>query len=405
MKVVIAPDSFKECLAASKVAAAMARGVLEVCPDAVIDLCPMADGGGGTLEAMVAATGGKLLVADVFDPLGAPVRAHFGLLGAGTSAGLPGELGLLAAAEQASGEGVAMDSQGELTAVIEMAQASGLQLVAPERRDPSRTTTFGTGQLIMAALDAGAGKIILGIGGSATNDGGCGCAQALGVTFIDDSGEAMKCGLAGGQLGTISDIDLSGRDPRVAAAQIRVACDVKNPLTGPTGASAVFAPQKGATPEMAIQLDAGLAHLADVVRRRLGVDIETLPGAGAAGGLGGGLVAFAGAKLESGLEIVAQAVGLRRRLADADLVLTGEGRLDGQSSFGKTAVGVARIAAKGSIPVVCIPGQAAADAPLDQFAGVYPLANKDVPPGVAMRKAQELLQLRAQQALREFLRR
>ena len=399
MKIVIAPDTFKECLSASKAAAAMAKGVLEVFPDAVIDLCPMADGGGGTVEAMVAATGGRMLAADVFSPLGSPIRAHFGILGQSTSAGLPGELGLSGALTASEGDGDVPGGDEGCTAVIEMAAASGLHLVPPERRDPMRTTTFGTGQLIQAALDAGARKIILGIGGSATVDGGCGCAQALGIVFVGKN-EPLVCGLAGGGLGQIERIDMSDRDDRVAATEFRVACDVTNPLTGAQGAAAIFGPQKGATPEMVGQLDAGLRHLAEIVRRDLNVDIEHLPGAGAAGGLGGGMVVFAGATLRRGVEIVAQAVNLKRRVADADLVLTGEGRLDSSSRFGKTAVGVAGIAQAAGVPVICIPGQAASDAPRELFAHVLPLAGGDITPAHAMRKAEQLIQLRAAEAVR-----
>ena len=405
MKVVIAPDTFKECLAASKVAEALAQGVLEACPDARIDLCPMADGGDGTVEAMVAATGGRIMTADVFDPLGSQVRAHFGLLGDQTEAGLPGEVGLAAALGLAGGEGLPARSRGGTVAVVEMARASGLVLVPPERRDPLRTTTFGTGQLILAALDAGAREIIVGIGGSATVDGGCGCAQALGVVFIGRDGEPCVCGLAGGGLAVIGGIDMSDRDGRVAQTRIRVACDVINPLTGPNGAAAVYGPQKGATPEMVIELEAGLAHLAEVIRRALGLDVAGLSGAGAAGGLGAGLVAIAGATLERGVTIVAEAVALKRRLAEADLCITGEGRLDLQSLAGKTAVGVADIARHLGVPVLCIPGQADADFPRELFADVRPLVVGEVSVPVAMRRPQVLLKDRAAQALRSFMRR
>ena len=396
MKVVIAPDSFKESLAAGEVASALAAGVLEAFPSAQIDLCPMADGGGGTVAAMVAATGGRLLVADVFGPLGEPVRAQFGLLGVPLGSALPGELGLAASAGEMPQEG--------WTAVIEMAAASGLVLVPPERRDPMRTTTFGTGQLILAALDAGAKKIILGIGGSATNDGGTGCAQALGVAFTDRRGALCVCGLAGGGLPTIAHVDISGRDPRIAMASIRVACDVTNPLTGPNGAAAIYGPQKGATPEVVEALDKGLASLAEVIRKDLGLYVESLPGAGAAGGLGAGLVAFAGAKLEPGLTMIAEAVGLARRLRGADLCITGEGRLDHSSSFGKTAVGVSKIASVAGVPVVCVPGQATADAPRELFAGVHPLVAGDVTVQAAMRHTAALLRTRATEAVRAFAR-
>ena len=401
MKVVIAPDSFKECLPAAEVAAALARGVLKVVPDAQIDLCPMADGGEGTVAAMVAATGGEFRTADVFGPLGEPVRARFGLLGRHFGAVLPGELGVSAAVDMAEGAGGG-DSSDARTAVVEMAAASGLGLVPPGRRDPRRTTTFGTGQLIMAALDAGAREIIIGIGGSATCDGGCGCAQAIGVVFTDAKARPCVCGLAGGGLADIEGIDGTDRDPRIAETRIRVACDVTNPLTGPEGAAAVYGPQKGATPEMVEQLDAGLAHLADLVRRELGADVEKIPGAGASGGLGAGLVAFAGASLESGVNIIAEAVELPRRLTGADLCITGEGKLDRQSLAGKTAIGVSRMANAAGVPVICVPGQAAPDAPYRAFAGVRPLVEADVTPQAAMRQTEALLQRRAAEALEGF---
>ncbi|HUS92646.1 MAG TPA: glycerate kinase [Phycisphaerae bacterium] len=374
MRIVIAPDSFKECLSAAEVAAALAEGARDACPDARIELCPMADGGEGTVAAMVAATGGEARSVRVSGPLGEPRTAELGLLGDGR------------------------------TAVIEMAAASGLDLVPPARRNPMLTTTRGTGELIRAALDAGAGEVLVGIGGSATVDGGCGCAQALGVRFLDASGAACAPGLGGGALAGIRRIDLAGRDPRVAEARFRVACDVTNPLTGPDGAAAVYGPQKGATPEMVQRLDAGLAHLAGLIRRDLGVDVEPLPGAGAAGGLGAGLVAFLGAELRRGVVIVAEAVRLAQRLAGADLCLTGEGRFDRQSLSGKTAVGVARVARDAAVPVICIPGQA--EAGLDHgglFADVRPLVAGDVRVAEALARPRDLLRLRVAEALAAFL--
>ena len=405
MKIVLAPDSFKECLPAPEVAAAMAAGALQVAPDAVIDVCPMADGGEGTVEAMVTATGGRYRTADVFGPLGSPIRARFGILGALKESPLPGELGLSAAigqAEGGAGEETGAAPNGPATAVIEMAAASGLSLVPPDKRDPTRTTTFGTGQLILAALDAGAREIIIGIGGSSTVDGGAGCAQALGVIFTGPDGQACVCGLSGGALKDIEGIDISDRDERVGEARIRVACDVSNPLTGPDGAAAVYAPQKGATPEMVALLEAGLAHLAGVIRRELKIDVERSPGAGAAGGLGAGLVAFAGATLESGVKMIAQAVALPRRLAGADLCITGEGKLDASSLSGKTAVGVARMAREAGVPVICIPGQAALGVGGELFAQVRPLVAGDVTVQRAMRKTADLLRLRAAEAVKAF---
>jgi len=380
MKVVIAPDSFKECLSAGDVAEALAAGVRAAAGLAAIDLCPMADGGEGTVRAMVAATGGQVRTAAVTAPMGEVVQASFGLLG--SPAG----------------------SAARPTAVIEMAAASGLALVEPLRRNPMLATTYGTGELILAALDAGAAEVLIGIGGSATVDGGCGCAQRLGVRFIDAAGRCCPPALGGGGLANIHHVDLSGRDARVGAARIRVACDVTNPLTGPNGAAAVYAPQKGATPAMVAMLEDGLANLAEVIRRDLGLDVEQLPGAGAAGGLGAGLVAFAGGRLQRGVEIVAGAVGLARRLAGADLCITGEGRFDRQSLSGKTAVGVAHIAAAARVPVVCIPGQAAGDADCGGlFIDVRPLVAGEVTEAEAMTRARELLAARAAEAVADFL--
>lgn len=397
MKVVIAPDSFKETLAAPEVAAAIGEGVVEAAPQASVDLCPLADGGPGTVAALVSATGGRFHSRDVFGPLGNPVRARWGMLGRPAGPALPGELGLSAA----SAEGAGGATTG--TAVIEMAAASGLVLVPVDQRDPMKTTTFGTGQLIRAALDAGARELIIGIGGSATVDGGAGCAQALGVVFLDREGRPCVCGLAGGGLANIADIDVSDRDDRLAEVRVRVACDVTNPLTGPDGAARVYGPQKGATEEMLEMLEAGLANLAEVLRRQLGVDVEHVPGAGAAGGLGAALVALAGARLEPGLPLIAEAVGLRKRLQGADLCITGEGKLDRSSSFGKTAVGVAKIAAELGVPVICIPGQADPDAPRELFAAVHPLAGGAVSVRQAMRDTAAILKARAAEAIRQFL--
>ncbi len=403
MKIVIAPDSFKESLSAALVAEAIASGVLEALGDARIDLCPMADGGEGTLEAMVAATAGELITADVFDPMGSEIRAKFGLLGSGGGAGLPGEVGLSAAVGLSAGEGPPAGQVGGRTAVIEMAAASGLHLVQTDKRNPLRTTTFGTGQLIIAALDAGASEIIIGIGGSATVDGGCGCAQALGVVFSDASGQPCINGIGGGGLGAIEQIDMSGLDSRLADTKIRVACDVTNPLTGPSGAAAIYGPQKGATPEMIEKLDANLAHLCEMIASRLGLEVNDLPGGGAAGGLGAGLVAFAGATLESGVDIVANAVGLARRLVGADLCITGEGKLDAQSSSGKTAVGVAKIARLAGVPTICIPGQAEPDAPHELFAAVRPLVGGQVKLNHALAQPEVILKQRAREAIAKIL--
>jgi len=329
MKIVIAPDSFKESLSALEVANNIRAGFREIFPDADYVVLPVADGGEGTVEAMVAATNGSVVSLAVSGPLGEPVDAFFGLTGDGR------------------------------TAIIEMAAASGLMLVTPEARDPLVTTTFGVGELIRAALDRGARHFIVGIGGSATNDGGAGMLQALGVRLLDADGKPI--GPGGGQLGRLATIDVSGLDPRLAECRIEVACDVDNPLVGPRGASAVFGPQKGATPDKVALLDANLGHYAAVMKAVLGADVAHLPGAGAAGGLGAGFKAFLGADLKPGSEIVATAVGLDATLADADLVVTGEGRIDGQTIHGKTPVGVATVAKRHGKPVIGIAGSLGTD--------------------------------------------
>lgn len=324
MKVVIAPDSYKGCLSALEVAKAMERGVLSVFPTAEVRKIPIADGGEGTVAALVTATDGQLRQAEVTDPLGNKISAHWGVLGDGR------------------------------TAVIEMAAASGLPLVPKEKRDPRVTTTYGTGELIKAALADGLAKIIIGIGGSATNDGGTGMARALGVRFLDAAGREVAAG--GGSLAEICQIDTTGLDPRLKNTEIVVACDVDNPLCGTRGASAVFGPQKGATPEMVQQLDAGLAKFASCARQATGRDVAEKAGAGAAGGLGAGLMFFTPAQLKPGVEIVLDAVGFSDVVRDADFVITGEGRTDFQTAFGKAPVGVAKVAKAHGAPVFCISG-------------------------------------------------
>ncbi len=325
MRLVIAPDSFKGSASAKEVAQAIADGLKTALPEAEFDLVPMADGGEGTVEALVAATNGKIITKRVTGPLGEPVDAFFGILGDGE------------------------------TAVIEMAAAAGLHLVPPEKRNPLITTTYGVGELIKAALDAGCKRIIVGIGGSATNDGGAGMAQALGAKLLDRKGNEI--GFGGGELGKLTRIDISELDSRLKETEILVACDVTNPLTGPNGASAVYGPQKGATPEMVKLLDENLSHYADIIRRDLSVDVENVPGAGAAGGLGAGLMAFCQAKLKRGVELVIQAVGLDERVRSSDLVITGEGKLDFQTGFGKVPHGVAQVAKRYDKPVIAIVGQ------------------------------------------------
>ncbi|HCU1809761.1 glycerate kinase [Klebsiella aerogenes] len=329
MKIVIAPDSYKESLSALDVATAIEMGFREIYPHAEYVKVPVADGGEGTVEAMVAATQGHIVQVSVTGPLGEPVNAFYGLSG---------------------------DMR---CAYIEMAAASGLESVPPTRRNPLLTTSWGTGELIRHALDAGVSQIIIGIGGSATNDGGAGMAQALGAKLLSAGQQQIAPG--GGALETLARIDLSELDPRLADCRIDVACDVTNPLTGPQGASAVFGPQKGATAAMIERLDRGLQHFAQIIDRDLDIDVLSLEGGGAAGGMGAALYAFCGANLRPGIEIVTDALGLADLVADADLVITGEGRIDSQTIHGKVPVGVAKVAKRFNVPVIGIAGSLTAD--------------------------------------------
>lgn len=324
MKIVIAPDSFKDSLSTLGVADAIALGLADVWPDAQLLKCPMADGGEGTVEAILAGSTGELRSTNVQGPLGEPVVAHWGWL------------------------------PESRTAIIEMAEASGLQLVPLTQRDACISSTYGTGQLIRAALDAGAQRVILAIGGSATNDGGAGALQALGVGLFDDQDQAlMRGGLA---LQNLARIDLAGIDPRLAEVKVEIAADVDNPLCGEHGASAIFGPQKGASPQQVQQLDSALGHFADHCANVLAHDLRDEPGSGAAGGLGFAAKAFLGAQFRPGVEVVAELVGLAAAIRGADLVITGEGRFDAQTLRGKTPFGVARIARQQGVPVIVIAG-------------------------------------------------
>ena len=326
MKIIIAPDSFKGCMSARQAAEAMEHGVHHVLPDAECVLVPMADGGEDTVQSLVDATGGTLLEATVTGPLGTPVHAQYGMLGDGC------------------------------TAVIEMAAASGIGYVDETTRDPRITTTYGVGELILDALDHGVTAFILGLGGSATNDGGTGMAQALGAHLLDAQGNELPFG--GAALAGLATIDVSDLDSRIATADIRLASDVTNPLTGPQGASSVFGPQKGADASMVAELDAALHHYASIVARDLGRDVETVPGAGAAGGLGAGFLAFTGARMQSGVSLVVEATGLKTLTAGADWCFTGEGGIDSQTQYGKTPIGVARAVKEAAphCPVVAFAG-------------------------------------------------
>ncbi|MCG8325158.1 MAG: glycerate kinase, partial [Thiotrichales bacterium] len=295
-----------------QVAAAIEKGIRRVLPKARIIKVPMADGGEGTVQSLVDATGGRIVRKKVTGPAGKPVNAGYGLLADGK------------------------------TAVIEMAEASGLPMVKGRERNPLKTTTFGTGELIKNAMDRGATHIIIGIGGSATTDGGAGMAQALGVRFRDKRNSVIREKGAGGMLNRIAGIDTSGLDARLRKTRITVASDVDNPLCGRRGAACVFGPQKGATPAMVRTLDANLKHFGRLIKTELKKNVMNMPGAGAAGGPGAGLVAFAGARMKSGIDIVVEATGLKKSIKGADLVITGEGRVDFQTAFGKTPSGVAR---------------------------------------------------------------
>jgi len=348
MKIIIAPDSFKGSLTALQAADAIERGIMKALEginayqksigqmnhknvsryiglnlDVEIIKVPMADGGEGTVEALINALGGKIVYTRVLNPLGSEIDSFFGIL-------------------------------QDNTAIIEMAAASGLNLIKPEERNPLKTTTYGTGQLIKAALDKGCSKIIIGIGGSATNDGGVGMAQALGIKFLNKKGKEI--GFGGGELSKIEKIDISELDSRVKITQFTIASDVKNLLYGPNGASIVYGPQKGATPEMIDILDRNLMHLSEVFKKELGKNISQIPGSGAAGGLGAALIAFLDADIRSGVDIIMELTDFQKKIKDADLIITGEGSTDFQTMFGKVPFGVARIAKKYGKPVICISG-------------------------------------------------
>ncbi|SEM70440.1 glycerate kinase [Lihuaxuella thermophila] len=323
MKFLLAPDSFKECMTAKEAALVMKEAVHRVFPDADTLLLPVADGGEGTLDVLTYATGGTMVETRVTGPLGDPVPARYSILGDGR------------------------------TAVVEMAQASGLQLVPPARRNPLLTTSYGTGELIKAALDHCIEKLIVTIGGSATNDGGAGMLQALGAKLYDANHKPVAFG--GGSLGEVSRIDLSSLDPRLRQITIQIACDVSNPLVGPRGASHVFGPQKGATPEMVSQLEANLTHFADIVRKQTGVSLHHVPGAGAAGGLGAALL-LCGGQLVPGIDLVLDVLSFEDKLTGADYVLTGEGKIDDQTPDGKVIAGIVKRARKANVPVIAFAG-------------------------------------------------
>ena len=354
LKIVIACDSFKGSLSSVAVGEAARTGILEVVPEADVEVVPIADGGEGTTEAIIDATGGEMVDCTVRGPLGEAVIARYGIYGD--------------------------------TAVIEMAQASGITLIAPERRNPRLTSSYGTGQMISDALNRGCRNFLVGIGGSATNDGGVGMLQALGFRFMDSEG--LELGPGGAELEDLTTIDVSEINPLLSQARFTVACDVTNPLTGINGASHVFGPQKGADPRTVQELDHALAHYAEVVDRLLGKDLSTVPGTGAAGGMGFAFLALLNAQLKPGIEMVLDAVDFDRKIYGATLIITGEGYLDAQTCMGKAPDGVLRRGLRAGIPVVAIGGGVqpeAVPALMDAgFRAVFPIAAGPGPLEVAM---------------------
>ena len=379
MKIIAAPQALKGSLEATVVAEAIATGIRAILPEADVVALPVADGGEGTVRALVAATGGELHALQVTGPLGEPVMAEYGVLGA-----LGGTAGSVA--------------------VIEMASASGLPLVPPERRNPLVASTYGVGELIRAALDAGCARILIGIGGSATNDGGAGMAQALGASLLDAEGNELSAG--GEALGRLDRIDIRNLDPRLRTTQVQVACDVSNPLCGPTGASAIYGPQKGASPAMIATLDAALMRYARVIQRDLGKDVADAPGAGAAGGLGAGLIAFADAQLTPGARLVLDALRFREQVQGAAVIITAEGQLDPQTAYGKAVSAVAAIGREERIPVIALVGRMAMSLDdLDRLGLVaaVPLADGPMSLDQSMSRAYELVVGASIRALRLML--
>lgn len=354
----------------------MAAGIRKAVPDAMVDLCPIADGGEGTLAAFTTALPGDVHRINVSGPLGDPVEAAFAIFAEGRFA------------------------------VVESAAATGLQLIPEPSRDPEKTSSRGVGELIASACAAAPRKIIVAIGGSATNDGGCGMAQALGVRFFDRNGNMIEKPVSGGMLHDLSRIDATERLAALGKVEMIVASDVRNPLTGPQGAAEVYGPQKGATAEQVARLDAGLAHLAGLVRRDLNIDIEMLPGSGAAGGLGGGLVAFAGATIASGIDTVLEAVEFEQRVRSCDICLTGEGQIDAQSVSGKACVGVARAARRHGVPTTALVGAVGSGAEQCIEAGLheYVVIGEGLPAEVSMRQASVLIAESAGRVVGKFLR-
>lgn len=371
MKILIAPDSFKDCLTSPDVAKFIEMGIRNVFPDASIKLVPLADGGEGTVVTLVTATNGKIFHKKVHDPLMREISAHFGVLGDGE------------------------------TAVIEMASASGIELLEENERNPWKTTSFGTGELIKHALNKSCRKIIIGIGGSATNDAGTGMLQALGIQFLNANKREIEPG--GGALKELVSIKTDKLDQRLKQSKIIIASDVLNPLLGKTGASAVYGPQKGANTDMVRRLEANLQHFADIVRQQQGISVENIPGSGAAGGLGAGILAFLPSEIKPGFDIVKEVVELENHMQDVDLVITAEGKIDSQTAYGKTPAGVAGIAGKYNIPVIAFAGiveDGINELYKKGFRAIIPITNKPMNIDESIKNAGELLIMAVEQSMR-----
>ncbi len=374
MKIVIAPDSFKESLSAWEAANHIEAGLLKVRKDIDTLKIPLADGGEGTVDALVKGTGGKYIKTKVMDPLNREIEAIFGILG---------------------------DAE---TAVIEMTAASGIALLKNHEKDPLVTSTYGTGQLIRRALDEECKKIIIGLGGSATNDGGAGMAQALGIKFLDD--DYQQIGPGGGQLSNIKLIDVSGIDPRLKNCRVIAACDVNNPLTGPGGASRVYGPQKGADEKSVELLDKNLKHYAALIHKFMKIDVDHIPGAGAAGGIAAGLMAFCNAYLKPGFDIIKTYLNLEEKIKNADLIITGEGKIDAQTKYGKTPYGMAQLAKKYSIPVIGLAGMLGngyEELYQKGFKSLFSIADRPMGLDESMERAAELLASGAERVFRAML--
>lgn len=369
--IVIAPDSFKESLSATKVAIAIAEGINRVKPGSEVISIPMADGGEGTVEALITATAGKIVKVPSVDALNRPIESYYGILG------------------------------DDKTAVIEMAATSGIEQLLANERNPTITTTYGTGLLLKAALDNGFKEIIIGIGGSATNDGGAGMAQALGFKLLEEAGNPI--GLGGNSLHKLRQIDFSEVHPLLASAKITVACDVQNTLTGPSGATWVYGPQKGATPEMIEILEEGMNYYSSIIRQYFGTDFNLIPGSGAAGGLGAGLMAFCNAKIRPGFELISEITGLEQHIRNADLVFTGEGKIDAQTANGKTISGLALLCRKHHIPLIALAGMISGNLEMLHQLGLtaaFSITNQPMSPDDSKKQAAQLISATTEQIMR-----